>query len=215
VVDHHRSNCFHSGLLDFHVDHASHRWTGSWKFSTIQSKKEQGGIVRKQTFISIATAAVLLAGLSGCGGGNSAAGINTALRDYIEAQSTFNSFGGQVSESSIDREWVRKNGENITQMRSKFEVLRSEASQVDFPSSAGVRGEPSRATITEYLSAVDNYIAFNEQMQLETETCISNGETAFDCVMLTGVMNMSGAYPEVVQRAQSATLQLREESSIG
>lgn len=63
--------------------------------------------------------------------------------------------------------------------------------------------------------ATDAYIAMNEQMQAETQGCISNGGMPYDCVMQVGISGMSGAYPGVVERAQNAALQSREESSIG
>jgi hypothetical protein len=172
--------------------------------------------MKKKFILAVASTAIVAIGLTGCStGANSADGVNAALATYISAQATFNSPVGDTSEASIEQAWVDTNGANISRMREAFGLLQREASNVEFPSVFTQRGEPSAGTITEYLNATDAYIAVNEQMQAETQGCISNGGTPYECVMRVGITGMSGAYPGVVERAQNAALQLREESSIG
>jgi hypothetical protein len=171
--------------------------------------------MKKKFVLAMASTVIVAIGLSGCStGGNSADGVNAALATYISAQATFNTPVGDTSEASINQAWVDTNGANIERMRETFGLLQSEASKVEFPSTFAQRGEPSEGTVNEYLNATDAYIAMNEQMQAETQACISNGGTPYECVMRVGIAGMSGAYLGVVERAQNAALQLREESSI-
>lgn len=166
--------------------------------------------------VGIAAGLAAIALLAACGGGgNSAAGVNSALVAYLQAQADYNAPLGDTSPATVTQSWVNANAGRLIQMRQAFEDLRTAAGSVDFPSTFEEKGEPSQATITEYLNATDAYIALNEQMQADTEGCISAGGTPYDCVMRVGVMGMSGIYPDVVQRAQNAALQLREEASIG
>lgn len=170
--------------------------------------------MKRVTMVSAVLASALL--LAACGGGgNSAAGVNTALASYVEAQAAFNAPVGDTSPSNVTEAWVSTNGGRLVQMRQAFESLRSEAEKVDFPATFSQKGEPAQSTITEYLGATDAYIAFNEQFQSETEGCIAAGGTPYDCVMQVGTMAMTGAYPDVVKRAQNAALQLRNETSVG
>jgi hypothetical protein len=171
--------------------------------------------MKVKLFIAVPFALAMTVVLAACGGGgNSAEGINTALANYLNAQSAFSAPVGDTSPNTVNEAWVQTNAENLAQMRETFEVLRTEAEKVDFPATFEQRGEPSQSTIDEYLTATDSYIAFNEQMQAETEGCIASGGTPYDCALRIGVLAMTGAYPDVVKRAQTAAIQLRDETSV-
>jgi hypothetical protein len=100
-------------------------------------------------------------------------------------------------------------------MRASFDRLRSEAESVNFPDTAGEPGEPSQATVDEYLAATEDYIVANEVQQMQVQSCVDGGGAPFDCVMQVGVEAMIGVYPDVLKRAQAAALLLRSESSRG
>lgn len=165
---------------------------------------------------SVIAIALLTGGLAGCSsGGNSASGMNAALVDYVNAQVRFSAPTGDTSPESISQSWIDTYGSKTARMRETFEILRVEAEQVEFPETTGVKGEPSQSTMTEYLNANDLYISMNEEFYNEMETCTSNGGDTYECATLTNINMQGGMYPDVVKRVQTATQQLREESSVG
>ncbi len=111
--------------------------------------------------------------------------------------------------------WLDEKAALLATMRSSFDRLRSEAESVNFPEQAGEPGEPSQATVDEYLAATEDYIVANEIQQMQLQSCVNAGGPPFDCVMQVGVEAMTGVYPDLFKRAQAAALLLRSESSRG
>ena len=164
--------------------------------------------------LGVIGAVLVLALLTGCGAsGNPATGMNAALADYLQAQAAFGQMEANASESTITAAWIEDRATKLSRMRMAFEALRSQAQAVDFPETAGVRGQPAQATVDEYLAATDAYITINEQVQLEVDGCLGSGGRPFDCVMQVGSAALLGIYPDVLKRAQEAALQLQAESS--
>jgi hypothetical protein len=161
----------------------------------------------------LATAIIALPACEGSG--NPAAGVNAALAEYIQAQGTYGQTDANISESTVTLAWVDEKSRQLQQMRSTFEVLRSEAEAVDFPEEAGERGQPAQATVDEYLAATDAYITANEQQHAQIKGCLSAGGTPYNCAMQVGTESLLGIYPDVVKRAQAAAMQLQAESSRG
>ena len=152
---------------------------------------------------------------SGCGssGGNPAEGVNAALADYIAVQAEYSRSETNLTPATVNQAWLDEKADVLARLRATFNKLRGEAEQVDFPDQAGDRGQPSQATIDEYLSATDAYVAANEQIMLMTQDCIGEGGTVYDCVAQVGAESLIGIYPDVVKRAQAAALQLQSEAS--
>ncbi len=164
----------------------------------------------------IVVAAVAVGLLAGCGSsGNEASGVNAALVNYAQTQGEFGQTEPNPSESTVTQAWLDEKAALLATMRSSFERLRSEAESVNFPDTAGEPGEPSQATVDEYLVATEDYIVANEIQQMQVQSCVDAGGAPFDCVMQVGVEAMIGVYPDVLKRAQAAALQLRSESSRG
>jgi hypothetical protein len=164
----------------------------------------------------LAVSLIVVVSLAGCGSsGNEASGVNEALAEYAQAQGEFGQTEPNANESTVTQAWLDEKAALLATMRASFDRLRSEAESVNFPDTAGEPGEPSQATVDEYLAATEDYIVANEVQQMQVQSCVDGGGAPFDCVMQVGVEAMIGVYPDLLKRAQAAALLLRSESSRG
>lgn len=152
---------------------------------------------------------------AGCGssGANPAENVNAALADYITVQAEYSRSETNLTPATVNQAWLDEKAALLARLRTTFDQLRTEAEQVDFPDQAGERGQPAQATIDEYLSATDAYVAANEQIMLMTQDCVRAGGAVYDCVAQVGTESLIGIYPDVVKRAQAAAIQLQAEAS--
>jgi len=180
----------------------------------VQGARSRGDAMNMWKGIAVSLTAVVV--LAGCGSsGNEASGVNAALAEYAQAQGEFGQTEPNANESTVTQAWLDEKAALLATMRASFDRLRTEAESVNFPEQAGGPGEPSQATVDEYLAATEDYIVANEVQQMQVQSCVDAGGPPFDCAMQVGVEALIGVYPDVLKRAQAAALELQSESSRG
>jgi hypothetical protein len=166
------------------------------------------------SFGLVAASIALVACGGGTGGANSdnpALGMNSAMVTYSQA---LGDYLATPPDASSGQDFMETNRVKLQRLRDSFNQVVAEASGVEFPSVAGEKGQPAQSTIDEFLSATDAYVTLEEELLRQIDFCISGGSTTVDCVTQVGTSAMVGIYPEVMKRAQSAALQLRQEASV-
>ena len=170
----------------------------------------------KKVFASFALVTASIA-LVACGGGsagsgsdNPGAGMSVALVAYSQALTDYlNAAPG----TTVNEGYVESTGGKLRLLRDRFSQVESEASGIVFPTVFEKKGQPAQSTVQEYLSATGAYIALEEELFMQIESCIASGSSVTDCLMTVGESAMLGIYPDVMKRAQAAALQLRQETS--
>lgn len=152
--------------------------------------------------------------VTGCGGGNPAAGANEALAEFAADMNRLSALDvSNASPATITPAVVNQWAADLAAARSSFTVLESEMAAVDFPQEFTTRGQPAQSTVDEYLVSTDQYLAVNEQAIASIQQCVDSGGEAYDCTMNIGMEMLLGVYPDVLQRSQNAALQLMSEIS--
>jgi hypothetical protein len=165
-------------------------------------------------------AALVIAGAlaTGCGGtseqaSNPAQDMNAALAKYAQAQEAFTQVQTDLTPSTVTQAWLDDKTAKLARLRNAFEGVRSEAQSVDFPQEAGQKGQPAQGTVDEFIAATDALITIEENQLDQAQGCVDSGGSPYDCVMQVGTQSLLGAYPDILQRAQAAALQLQVEAS--
>jgi hypothetical protein len=171
----------------------------------------------KKALASIGLLAASIA-LVACGGGtngaasdNPALGLNAAMATYSQSLGDYLAIPPDASNGQA---FMDTNRAKLQNLRTSFNEVVTEASGIEFPSVSEQVGQPSQATVDEFLNATDAYITLEEELLRQIDSCISGGSATVDCVTQVGTSAMIGIYPDVMKRAQSAALQLRQEASV-
>lgn len=138
--------------------------------------------------------------------------LSSTLMEYAEAQDAYTRMDTDTSPTAVTQAWVDDKSTKLARVRQTFEAFRAEAEITDFPQRAGEPGQPSQATIDEFIAATDALISFDEDSLAQVQDCTERGGLPYDCVMRVGAQLIIGAYPEILTRAQNAALQLQVES---
>lgn len=171
---------------------------------------------RMRKSVGILGSCVALFALAACSGsGNPAADVNVALEKYIAAQAAYQDLGRGSSTDTMTSAWLTEQEVRLQEMRSTFDTLEAEAQAVDFPEVSEGPGKPAQATIDEYLAATDALVTMEEQLLAQVNACVASGGTIPDCSMRVGSEALIGIYPDVLKRAQAASMELASESSRG
>lgn len=147
---------------------------------------------------------------------NLADGFNEAWANLAAAQQAYDALGAtdNVNASIVTTEWINQVGTQLQEVRAAWQAMKGEADQLPLPQTFKTKGEMSRGTVDEYVSAYDEYLTLQEDSYARTQQCIADGGENFGCAFKEGVALLSE--PEYVtawERLRGATYAIFEEAN--
>lgn len=146
---------------------------------------------------------------------NTAANFNLGWRDLIDAQKEWEGMASapEVQSGEAGLDWVRETGQKLVRVRTAFKELRSEADGLDLPSTFTTKGEFSRPTVNEYLSAYDDYLVIQEAAQAEFEVCMEQGKVLLQCSLEATAVLGDSDLASIMERLKRATMAMYGEAN--